>query len=226
MDVSVLNQQSARDLTLIRWRTLHLQLGLAAATIPLIFIAPSILGRSNPVHIAGRIITPIVTIIAGAVILKSTGEIETLVPLVELIENQNLALLKNGLNSQTYVQTKTNTLYAAKTIMQLSESLEPEQTTEVQEERTAVELPSSGELQVSERTSNELPRTVELPEFTQQELEAVYYALQEGFSDSEIIKNTLGCTGSKYAGGKEKLALIKKHLEVKESWANYIYRQN
>lgn len=212
MDASVLNQQSARDLTLIKWRTLHLQLGLAAATIPLIFVVPSLLNRTNPVHVAGRIITPIVTIIAGGIILKNSSEITTLSPLVELIESQNLALLKHGLNSQTYVQTKTNTLHAAKTVMQLTESLEPEQTKEVQEEQTAVELPSSGALQVSERTPNELSRTEELPEFTQQELEAVSYALQEGFTDSDIIKNTLGCTGSKYAKGKEVLNAIKKQL--------------
>lgn len=212
MDASVLNQQSARDLTLIKWRTLHLQIGIAFTTIPLIFIAPSILGRNNPIHVAGRIITPIVTIIAGGVILKSAGEIETLAPLVELIESQNLALLKHGLNSQTYVQTKTNSLYAASEVMRLSESLEPEQTIEVHPERTAVELPSSGELQVSERTSNELSRTPELAEFTQQELEAVSYALQEGFTDSDIIKTTLGCTGAKYAKGKEVLNAIKKQL--------------
>ena len=212
MDASVLNQQSARDLTLIRWRTLHLQLGIAAATIPLIFISPSLLGRYNPVHITGRIITPLITIIAGGVILKSVGEMETLAPLVELIESQNLALLKHGLNSQTYVENKSSSLYAAKTVMQLLESLEPEPTVEVQEERTAVQLPSSGQLQVSERTPNELLRTEELPEFTQQELESVSYALAEGFTDSEIIKNTLGCSGSKYAKGKEVLSAIKKQL--------------
>lgn len=214
VSTSILNQQSARELTLIKWRNLHLQLGLAAATVPLIFVAPSVLGKNNPVHIFGRIITPIVTIISGGVILKNAGEIDTLSPLVELIESQRLALLKHGLNSQTYVETKSNALHAAKTVMQLSESLEPEQTVEVQEERTAVELPSSGELQVSERSSNELSRTNELPEFTLQELEDVLYALQEGFSDSDIIKQTLGCTGGKYAGGKDKLSAIKKHLEL------------
>lgn len=215
MDNSILNQQTARELTLIKWRTLHLQIAVAATTIPLIFIAPSVLGKNNPVHVALRIITPVAAIIAGGVILKSAGEIETIEPLVRLVENQNLALLKHGLNSQTYVATKTNTLYAAQSVMQLSESLEPEQTIEVLGERTESELPSSEELQVSELTPNDLQRTAETPEFTQQELVAVSYALHEGFPDSEIIKNTLGCTGGKYAKGKQLLESIKKHLGVK-----------
>lgn len=212
MDASVLNQQSARDLTLIKWRTLHLQIGIAFTTIPLVFIAPSILGRHNPVHIAGRIITPLVTIIAGGVILKSAGEIETLAPLVELIESQNLALLKHGLNSQTYVQNKTSTLYAAKTIMQLSESLEPEVSTELTPEVSAEEVPTTKHFPVSEVSVSEIAVSNVSTEITQQELDTVSRAIAEDFSDSVIVEQILGYKGRNFAKGKEKLALIKKQL--------------
>ena len=214
MDASVLNQQSARDLTLIRWRTLHLQLGIAAATIPLIFISPSLLGRYNPVHITGRIITPLITIIAGGVILKSVGEMETLAPLVELIESQNLALLKHGLNSQTYVENKSSSLYAAKTVMQLLESLEPETIAEVTPEPITEEVPSFNEFPDSEPSGNQLSVTDGTTDITQQELDIVNRALQEGFSDSVIIKEILGYTGRKFDRGKERLLLIKKQLGV------------
>jgi len=214
MEISVLNQQSARELTLIKWRTIHLHLGLAAATIPLVFIAPSLLGRNNPIHIAGRIITPIVTIIAGGIILKSVGEIETLAPLVDLIENQNLTLLKNGLNSQTYVQTKTNTLYAARTVMQLSESLEPEVSTELPAVVSTEEVPTTKhlpdlEVSVSEITVSDVSNNI-----SQQELDTVSRAITEGLSDSVIVEQILGYKGRNFAKGKEKLGLIKQRLGV------------
>lgn len=212
MDTSVLNQQSARDLTLIKWRTLHLKLGLAAATIPLVFITPSILGRNNPVHVAGRIITPVVTIIAGGVILKSAGEIDTLAPLVELIESQNLALLKHGLNSQTYVQTKTNTLYAAKTVMQLSESLEPETIAEFSPETIPEKAIISNGFPVLENDPEKLPVNPEINEFPQQELNEVSRAITEGHTDSSIVTEILGYTGRRYAEGKARLNAIKQHL--------------
>lgn len=215
MDASVLNQQSARDLTLIRWRTLHLQLGIAAATIPLIFISPSLLGRYNPVHITGRIITPLITIIAGGVILKSVGEMETLAPLVELIESQNLDLLKHGLNSQTYVQTKTNSLYAAKTVMQLSENLEPEVSAKLSLEVSSEEVPTTKHFPVSEVSVSEITVSDVSDDITQQELDTVSRAIAEGLSDSVIVEQILGYKGRNFAKGKERLLLIKKQLGAK-----------
>lgn len=215
MDASVLNQQSARDLTLIRWRTLHLQLGIAAATIPLIFISPSLLGRYNPVHVTGRIITPLITIIAGGVILKSVGEMETLAPLVELIESQNLALLKHGLNSQTYVQTKTNSLYAAKTVMQLSENLEPEVSTKLSLEVSSEEVPPTKHFPVSEVSVSEITVSDVSDDITQQELDTVSRAIAEGLSDSVIVEQILGYKGRNFAKGKERLLSIKKQLGAK-----------
>jgi hypothetical protein len=212
MNTSALSQQSARELTLIKWRTLHLQLGVAAATIPLIFIVPSLLGRNNPVHVAGRIITPVVTILAGGLILKSAGEIETLAPLVNLIESQNLALLKHGLNSQTYVETKSNTLYAAKTVMQLTESLEPEVSTELPLEVSAEEVPTSKDFPVSEVSVSEISVSDVSTEITQQQLGLVSRAILEELSDTVIIEKVLGYGGRHFAKGKEILTAIKKQL--------------
>lgn len=212
MNTSVLSQQSARELTLIKWRTLHLQIGIAAATIPLIFIVPSLVGRNNPVHIAGRIITPVVTILAGGLILKSAGEIETLTPLVNLIESQNLALLKHGLNSQTYVETKSNTLLAAKTVMQLTESLEPEVSTELPLEVSAKEMPTSKDFPVSEVAVSEIAVSDVSAEITQQQLGLVSRAILEELSDTVIIEKVLGYGGRHFSKGKEILTAIKKQL--------------
>lgn len=212
--VSALNQTAARDLTLIQWRNLHLRLGLAAATIPLIFIAPSILNRTSQLHIMGRIITPVVAVIAGGVILKTAEEIETLEPLIETIHNQKLALLKHGLNTEVYQQTKFNALNAGKSVLELTESLEPPQTAKVTAEPTPEEPPSSKEYRDSEPNGNQLSVTDGTTDISQQELDIVSRALDEGFSDSAIVKEILGYVGRKFDKGKERLAAIKKQLGV------------
>ena len=215
MNNSALAQQSARDLALIKWRTLHLRLSLAGATILLIFIAPSLLNKSDRLQVIGRIAAPVITILGGAIILKSTAEIELLAPLVELIHNQNLALLKHGLNAQTYVETKSNSLHAAKTVMALSESLEPEVNEELPPEVSTVEVPTTKHFPDSEADASLVAVSDGSSEYSQQELERVCYAIAEGFSDSVIVEQVLNCKGRNFAKGKEKLLGIKKQLGLK-----------
>jgi hypothetical protein len=162
----------------------------------------------------GRIITPVVAIIAWGIILKTAEEIETLEPLVETIHNQKLALLKHGLNTEVYQQTKFNALNAGKSVLELTESLEPPQTAKLRTEVITEEAPTYKDLADSEVDTKQLSLSSLSSDITQQELDMVSSALADGMSNTKIIEKVLRLGGDYYEAGKERLAAIKKQLGV------------
>jgi len=218
--ISALNQQAIKELISSQWGNYHRNIAISVATIPLIFITPSILNRQDPFHITGRVLTPIAVIIAGGVVLKSAGKIEELQPLIDKIKAQQINFLGHGLGTEVYVQQERNTLLAAKQVMELTQAIDPElaQVSPELEHPNSLVHQELGELDSSRTNSERTARTSELATLesgiSQQELDTVSRAISEGFTTSQIIKDILGYKGERYAAGKERLEQIKQQLGV------------
>ena len=208
---------------LAQWENSHRNIAFSLLTVPLIFITPAILNRQDPFHITGRILTPVAVILAGGVVLKSAGKIEELQPQIEKVKTQQMNFLGHGLGTEVYLQQQQNTLLAAKRVMELTEAIDPEipqfppepETGKTLINKELPDLQPSGNLSPgnSETSGNSAIATLEAS-FPQQELDVISRAISEGFTDTQIVTDIMGCKGRQYQSGKERLFQIKKYLGV------------
>lgn len=216
--LSPLNQQAIKDLIIARWKKYHLIIAISACTVPLAFVAPSVLNRSDPFHITGRTVAAISLIIGGGLVVKSAGELENLQPQIDKIKNQQIKFLGHGLGAEIYIQEEELNLLAANKVYELENELDPElpQVSPELEPRTALVHKELSELEPNRTNSERTTLTAEPPapetQISQQQIDIVSRAISEGFTDSEIIKDILHCKGAKYAAGKQLLEQIKEHL--------------
>lgn len=176
--------------------------------------------QKNGIHLFFRVFSVGYGIVGTAAILYSSAELTKLKPKIDALNKREQAEFKQSLASDLYVTQSTNTAIAQFLIGErqaelapTSELLEPQYSEEFEEFDEPVERTSSMVRRTIERTAE----PSELSKEAKAYLEDVQDAIEDGVSDSKIIKEVMGLRSEKYKQGKAILEEIKKHLEAMEA---------
>ena len=147
---------------------------------------------------------------AGGSLLYFSNQLETVIPEFEAIKKAQNADKKHQVASWLHYAFEQNQRTAASSIGSSTpkpvELLEPSETGEFDGSFDGPKI--STQLASNERT--ELERTIE------PFIEPVLKALEEGVSESKIIKDVMGFKSEKYIEGRQILDSIKSYLQLKD----------
>lgn len=227
--VSVINPTSEKSIQKL-WTTYHVINIIAACTaVPLWFFTPFLTRSidSNGFHKFFRGFSIVYGLTASATTLILSSELTKLKPKIEALNKREQAEFKHSLASDLFLAQGTNTAIAQFLLLERSSSMSSESSQSVtnsepipeaegneneQDQVTGSEL-SSYKVTGTRNQSSE----PQLSKEAEQYIDDVLDALEDGLSDTEIVKKVLAMTGRNYQKGKQLLSEIKRFLELEEN---------
>jgi len=227
--VSVINPNANSEAIRANWKTYHLINIVALSTaVPIWFITPFLTRNpeSNGWHKFFRFTSISYAIVASGTSLYLSNQLGKLKPKIDALNKREQAAFKHSVASDLFLAQSTNTAIAQFLVTERSSSLSSEPVT------TLEPLPEAegneNEPEVTELVTAREPKgykvTVTSSEGTEPQLsplaeefiDAVMDALEDGYSDTKIVKEVMGFSGRNYQDGKKILAEIKRFLEVED----------
>lgn len=233
MGYSVINPSSQVDAIKQNWKTHHLiNIFLLSTSLPF-WIATPFLTRdvlTNGWHKFFRFSSITYAILASGSSLYLTTQLGEMKPKIDAIKKREQTEFKHSIASDLYLAQSTNTAIAQYLLSERSTELSSEQFTENELLNDSVHDGSSentpavqNRSELSERhgsavqNRSENSSSPELSAISEEYLDAVLEALEDGISDSTIIKEVLGFKNYRYKEGKAILREIKQFLDLEEA---------
>ncbi|MGL4497647.1 MAG: hypothetical protein ACRC78_07180 [Planktothrix sp.] len=222
MGYSVINPQSHSEALKQNWKLLHaINIFLLTTSLPFWFFTPFLTrGVDNDSNKFFRLLSVGYAIAAGAGSLYLSTELAEIKPKIDAIKKREQAEFKHGVASDLFLAQGTNTAIAQYLLAERDNEFSSEQFTDPEllndSENTpgvqnGSELVNDSVQTVQNRSGNSSDEPS--PE-SLEHLDAVIEALEDGISDSLIIKKVMGFNNYRYKVGKQYLKEIKQFLEL------------
>ncbi|HEY9866005.1 MAG TPA: hypothetical protein V6D21_17675 [Candidatus Obscuribacterales bacterium] len=222
---SIINPNAQSEAIKQNWKTYHiLNIVLLTTALPCWFFTPFLTrDTNNNWHRIFRFGSIIYAISASSTSLYLSNQLGKLKPKIDALNKREQAEFKHSLASDLYLAQSTNTAIAQFLLAERGSSLSSPNSEllndSVHEDYSDNDAPvqnrsERGELNRSGVQNGSEP---ELSELAQEYFEPVLEALEDGLSDSAIIKDVMGFKNYKYKVGKAILAEIKDLLELSEA---------
>lgn len=227
MGYSVINPSTQVEAIKQNWRLNHcINLFLLTTSLPFWFFTPFLTREitSNNWHKFFRFASISYAITASGTSLYLSTQLGKIKPKIDAINKREQAEFKHSLASDLYLAQSTNTAIAQYLLTDRTTSLSSENVTELEplperdgneNEEEVTELVTAPEPKgyTVTGTRNQSYDT-ELSPLAEEYIDAVMDALEDGLSDTKIIKEVLQFNGRNYQTGKKILAEIKRFLEL------------
>lgn len=227
--VTVINPTSEKSIQKL-WATYHTINIIAACTaVPLWFFSPFLTRDidSNGVHKFFRGFSIFYGLTASATTLILSSELTKLKPKIDALNKREQAEFKHSLASDLWLAQGTNTAIAQFILAERSSSMSSQSVTNVEpipeREGNENEDEVTDRVTGSELSSSKVTGTrnqgyeLELSSEAEQYIDDVVEALEDGLTDTEIVKKVMSMTGRNYQKGKQLLSEIKRFLELEEN---------
>lgn len=221
---SIINPNAQNDAIKQNWKIYHiLNIILLSTSLPCWFFTPFLTrDTTNNWHKGFRFASIIYAISASSISLYLSNQLGELKPKIDAIKKREQAEFKHTVASDLYLAQSTNTAIAQFLLGERSSSLSSPNSELLND--SVHEDYSDNEASVQNRSERvELNRSSvqnrsepELSKLAQEFFEPVLEALEDGLSDSAIIKDVMGFKNYRYQEGKAILAEIKDLLELSE----------
>lgn len=228
MGYSVINPSTNVEAIKQNWKLNHvINLFLLTTSLPFWFFTPFLTREvsSNNWHKFFRFTSISYAIVASGTSLYLATQLGKLKPKIDAINKREQAEFKHSIASDLYLAQSTNTTIAQYLLAERGSSLSSEQFNENELLNSGVHE-GFGEnkpgVQNSSEPMNRVVQTVqnssegELSPLALEHFEDVLDALEDGLSESHIIKNVMGFKNYKYKKGKQVLEEIKRFVELED----------
>jgi len=227
--VSVVNPSSEKSIQKL-WATYHTINIIAVCTaVPLWFFTPFLTRNidSNGFHKFFRGFSIVYGLSASGVTLILSSELTKLKPKIDALNKREQAEFKHSLAADLFLAQGTNTAIAQFILAERSSSMSSQSVTNVEPipegEGNENEDEVTDRVTGSELSSSKVTGTrnqgyeLELSSEAEQYIDDVVEALEDGSTDTEIVKKVMSMTGRNYQKGKQLLSEIKRFLELEEN---------
>lgn len=221
---SVINPNAQNEAIKQNWKTFHiLNIVLLSTALPCWFFTPFLTrDTANNWYRVFRFTSILYAISASSTSLYLSNQLGKLKPKIDAINKREQAEFKHSLASDLYLAQSTNTAIAQFLVAERSSSLSSPNS-ELLNDSVHANYSDNEPLVQNRSERGELNRSSvqnssgsELSELAQEYFEPVLEALEDGLSDSVIIKDVMGFKNYRYAKGKAILSEIKDVLELSE----------
>lgn len=221
---SVINPNAQNEAIKQNWKTFHiLNIVLLSTALPCWFFTPFLTrDTANNWYRVFRFTSILYAISASSTSLYLSNQLGKLKPKIDAINKREQAEFKHSLASDLYLAQSTNTAIAQFLVAERSSSLSSPNS-ELLNDSVHEDYSDNAPLVQNRSERGELNRSSvqnrsepELSELAQEYFEPVLEALEDGLSDSQIIKEVMGFKNYRYKEGKAILSEIKDVLELSE----------
>ncbi|VXD15981.1 conserved hypothetical protein [Planktothrix serta PCC 8927] len=218
---SVINPNAQSEAIKQNWKTYHiLNIILLSTSLPCWFFTPFLTrDTANNWHRVFRFASIIYAISASSTSLYLSNQLGKLKPKIDALNKREQAEFKHSLASDLYLAQSTNTAIAQFLVAERSSSLSSPNS-ELLNDSVHEDYSDNEPLVQNRSERGELNRSSvqkpELSKLAQEYFEPVLEALEDGLSDSQIIKDVMGFKNYRYKEGKAILSEIKDELELSE----------
>lgn len=227
--VTVINPTSEKSIQKL-WTTYHaLNIVAVCTAVPLWFFAPFLTRDidSNGFNKFFRGFSIFYGLTASATTLILSSELTKLKPKIEALNKREQAEFKHSLASDLFLAQSTNTAIAKFLIAERSGYISSESVTNVEpmpeaegnenEPKVTDQVTGSELLGYKVTGTRNQGYSAELSRDAEQYIDDVAEALEDGLTDTEIVKKVMALTGRNYQKGKQLLSEIKRFLELEEN---------
>ena len=226
MGYSVINPNVQTEAIKQNWKLNHvINLFLLTTSLPFWFFTPFLTRdvKVNGWHKFFRFSSITYAIVASGTSLYLTTKLGEIKPKIDAISKREQAEFKHSLASDLYLAQSTNTAIAQYLLTDRSSSLCSEQSVENELLNDSVHKGYSENISEVQNGSELLNKSVqavqisssdELSPLAVEHFEDVLDALEDGLSDSHIIKNVMGFKNYRYREGKNVLNEIKRFIDL------------
>ena len=227
--VALINPNSQSSAIRQSWLLMHsINIFALATAVPLWFTTPFLTRNpeSNGWHKFFRLSSVGYAILASGTSLYLSNQLGKLKPKIDALNKREAAEFKHTIATDIYLAQGTNSAIAQFLLAErqsslaepISELLNSNVHGQFNESELSVQNSSElGELSSSTVQNSSVNRSGnDLSDLAQEHFDAVIDALEDGYSDSKIIKDILGFKNYKYQQGKAILQEIKTFLNLED----------